>query len=103
MSQLSGFSANFFWPHVAVLVQAVERAEEYDQTVCQLSAELAQLQDDKAALSEEMLRLQEECRAAGIRADAQASALHAIQPLLDGPSQSSEGAKATHDLESQGH
>ncbi len=98
MSKLSSISANIFWPHLTVLVQAVERAEEYDQTVCQLSAQLAQLQEDKAALSEEVLRLKEECRAAGIRAEAQASALRAIQPLLDGPSQSSEGADAANNL-----
>ena len=72
-------------------LQAVERAEEYHQTICQLSAQQAQLQDDKAALSEEVLQLKEECQAASIRAEAQASALQAIQPWLEGPSQPLEG------------
>ncbi len=87
---------------VTVLVQAVERAEEYHQTVCQLSAQLAHLQDDKAALCEEVVRLKEECQAAGIRADAQASALSAIQPLLEEPSQPSEGALPLPPSNSQG-
>lgn len=83
------------------LLQAVERAESYHQAVCQLSAQLAQLHDEKAALSEAVLGLREACRAAGIRADAQASALQAIQPLLQEPPQPAEGASAHPDLTPQ--
>lgn len=72
-------------------MQAVKRAEEYHQAVRQLSAQLSQLQEEKAALSEEMLRLKEECSAASIRADTQASALQAIQPLIEGLPLPSQG------------
>ena len=85
------FPALSSWPHLKVLLQAVERAEGYRQTVCQLSAQLAELQNEKAALSEEVLQLKEDCQAAGIRADAQASALQAIQPLLIDSPQPPEG------------
>ena len=76
----------------------MDKAEEYHQAVCQLSAQLAQLQDEKAALEEAVLGLREECQAAGIRADAQASALQAIQPLLEDPSRPAEGIYAARDL-----
>lgn len=79
----------------------MERAEGYHQIVCQLSTQLAQLQDEKAALSEQVLGLREECQAAGIRADAQAAALQAIQPLLEGAAQPSEGTSAACDLRSR--
>lgn len=79
-----------------VHLQAVERAEGYHQTVCQLSNELAQLQDQKAVLCEELLQVREDCRAAAIRADTQASALAAIQPLIaegqDGEEHARDGA-----------
>lgn len=78
-------------PDAHLLLQAVERAEEYHRTICQLSAELAQLQEEKLALCEEVVALKEECRAAAIQADTQASALGAIQPLLEGALDAQEG------------
>ena len=78
-------------PDANLLPQAVERAEEYHRTICQLSAELAQLQEEKLALCEEVVALKEECRAAAIQADTQAAALGAIQPLLEGTLDAQEG------------
>jgi hypothetical protein len=78
-------------PNSNLLLQAVERAAEYNSTICQLSAELAQLQEDKLALCEQVVDLKEECRAAAIQADSQAFALKAIKPLLEGPLDVQEG------------
>lgn len=78
-------------PDANLLPQAVERAEEYHRTICQLSAELAQLQEEKLALCEEVVALKEECCAAAIQADNQASTLRTIQPLLGGALNAQEG------------
>ena len=60
----------------------MERARQYHETISALSTELERLREDRAALSEQLVTMKENCRSAEIRADAHVSALEAMKPLI---------------------
>ena len=69
----------------------MERARQYHEVISERCPELQRLREDKAALSEQLLTLKEDCRSAEIRADAHIAALEAIQPLIGEQAPSATG------------